>query len=158
MRHSLKEDADDRGPRALLLAYRRRILLLWYRLWTAHCLKRRLHAMPIIRSRLYGTKLVSHFEYPLDKFKVKVYIILGYFHLIEFNSVYAANATQVLWSLGNVNHSVLVKPFKNVLSRRCIEGCGCLGISQCGKTNALVVMLRQDWNEGAQRRDLNNCF
>jgi len=110
--------------------------------------------MSIVRSRLYGTKLDTQFEYPLYKFMVEVYIILGYFHLIEFNSVYAANATQVLWSLGNMNHSVLVKSFKSALSRRSIEGCSSLGTSQGGKANALVVMLMQDWDEGVQRRDL----
>jgi len=77
MRHSLKEDVDDRGPRALLLVYRKHILLLWCKLWTAHNPPPRVHAMLIIRSRLYGTKLASHFEYPLNTFKAKVYIILG---------------------------------------------------------------------------------
>lgn len=65
----------------------------------------------------------------------------------------ATNVTQVPLSIGNMKESVLkVRGFMNL--SKDTGGCGCLGISQGGKVNVLVVIIRQNWDEGAQRKSL----
>jgi len=72
--------------------------------------------------------------------------------------VYAANATQVLLSLGNMKQLVLVKSVKNALSRRCIEGCGCMRTSQAAKVIVLAVKERKDLRRRGSGRKSDVLF